>query len=150
MNSIKQFRDLNKDSTQIACLAVSRSILYTWISSVFVWGYARVILSNLSNTSNNMKISSFWKQTRLQYCHYREPVLNILLLRVLISSPTQGYCVEVSESFLSSWKSLSYIWCRCFCYLVKRVRKKNLRSSVNMDVCYDSISETVSLRNRMG
>ena len=67
----KQFRDLTKDWIQIGCLAVSHSNHYTRTFSELAWGchwilfmHGSVILCNLSNSSNKIKISSFRKKAR--------------------------------------------------------------------------------------
>ena len=57
-----------KDWSQINCLTVSLSNHYTRMFSVLVWDckwilvHAWMILSNLSNSSNWMKISLFWQK----------------------------------------------------------------------------------------
>ena len=57
----KKFRDLTTDWTLIACLAVNHSSHYTSVRLLLNSIHAWVILSNLSNSSNRMKISSLKK-----------------------------------------------------------------------------------------
>ena len=64
----KKFRDLTKDWTQIARLAVSHSNQYIKMFSLLVWGLNWILFMhrwfcqiNLIHLTLKMKISSFWK-----------------------------------------------------------------------------------------
>ena len=99
---LKKFQDLSRNWTQITWLAVRNLNHYTKLFSVLVWDLnwiliqAWMILSNLSNSSNWTKISSFWKKLDCGDCFWI--FIKINTPRFLTDHNVKGFYIDVGNN----------------------------------------------------